>query len=180
MILDLTPATIAEFLLANAAGVNANNHTDELVAFSLERKETVTTRDGALVATTGKFTGRSPKDKYIVGDATTDDRVWWENNARMEKDKFDLLLNDLLEYARGRELFRQQLHVGADIKQRYEVDVFSESAWHALFIRHLLIEPKRRRTRGASSPMSAWCICPRSRPIRSVTAPSPRPASCST
>ena len=55
--------------------------------------------------------------------------------------KFDLLLSDLLDFAKDKELFRQELHVGADPKQRLEVDVFSESAWHALFIRHLLITP---------------------------------------
>ena len=77
MILEQTPATIAQSLLANASAVNANNHTAELVEFSLKRGETTATRDGALVATTGKFTGRSPKDKYIVGDATTNDLVWW-------------------------------------------------------------------------------------------------------
>ncbi len=141
MILDLTPVAIAEFLSANAATVHANNHTSELVAFSLKLGETTTSRDGALVATTGKFTGRSPKDKYIVGDQSTNGLVWWENNARMERDKFDLLLSEMLDYARGKELFRQELHIGADLKQRLEVDVFSESAWHALFIRHLLIQP---------------------------------------
>ena len=141
MILDTTPASIADFLSTNASTVHANNHTAELVEMSLARKETTTTRDGALVATTGAFTGRSPKDKYIVGDPTTNERVWWENNARMDKDKFDLLLADLTEYAKGKELFVQQLHIGADSNHRLEVSVVSESAWHSLFIRHLLITP---------------------------------------
>ena len=141
MILDTTPASLADLLSANASTVHANNHTAELVEMSLARKETTTTRDGALVATTGAFTGRSPKDKYIVGDPTTDERVWWDNNARMDKDKFDLLLADLAEYAKDKELFVQQLHIGADPSHRLEVSVVSESAWHSLFIRHLLITP---------------------------------------
>jgi phosphoenolpyruvate carboxykinase (ATP) len=141
MILEPTPANIADTLSANAAAIHTNTSAEDLVVLSRKRNETDITRDGALAAKTGAFTGRSPKDKYIVGDETTESRVWWSNNARMTRDKFDLLLNDLVEYGKGRELFRQQLHVGADRKQRYEIDVLSESAWHSLFIRHLLIEP---------------------------------------
>ena len=141
MILEPTPASVAEMLSNNAADVFKNSASAELVELSRARKETEFTKDGALAARTGKFTGRSPKDKYIVGDATTKNTVWWENNGRMEPDKFDLLLNDLLDYGKGKTLFRQQLYAGADPAHRLTVDVVSESAWHALFIRHLLIEP---------------------------------------
>ena len=141
MIPEPTVADIAEILTINADAVHANDSTEGLVEMSRKRKETDFTRDGALAARTGKFTGRSPKDKYIVGDATTNDTVWWSNSGRMEPAQFNLLLNDLLEYAKGQTLFRQQLYAGADPAHRYTVDVFSESAWHSLFIQHLLIQP---------------------------------------
>ncbi|MBU1174281.1 MAG: phosphoenolpyruvate carboxykinase (ATP) [Alphaproteobacteria bacterium] len=150
MILEPTPASIVETLSRNADTMHANTATAGLVRLSRERNETELTKDGALAARTGKFTGRSPKDKYIVGDATTNDTVWWGNNGRMERDKFDLLLNDLIEHGKGKTLFRQQLFAGADPDNRMAIDVVSESAWHALFIRHLLIRPGADELAGLS------------------------------
>lgn len=141
MILEPTPASVAEILSRNAKTVHDNTATAGLVRLSRERNETELTKDGALAAKTGKFTGRSPKDKYIVGDATTENMVWWDNNGRMEPAQFDLLLNDLVAYGKDKVLFRQQLFAGAEPSNRMTIDVVSESAWHALFIRHLLIRP---------------------------------------
>ena len=150
MILEPNPASVVEILSSGAAEIFTNSTSPELVELSRARKETEFSKDGALVAKTGKFTGRSPKDKYIVGDATTNDTVWWDNNGRMERDKFDLLLEDLIAHGKGKALFHQQLYVGADPKYRLNIDVVSESAWHALFIRHLLIEPAAGELEGLS------------------------------
>jgi len=108
---------------------------------ALQRGEATIVRGGALVAETGAHTGRSPKDKFIVSDALTQGSVWWENNQRMEKAKFDLLLGDFLARAQERELFTQDLHGGADPAFRVKVRVFTEFAWHSLFIQNLLIRP---------------------------------------
>lgn len=148
MILEHTPASVADILSTNASELFANSASAELVELSRARKETDFSKDGALVAKTGKFTGRSPKDKYIVGDKTTNDTVWWDNSGRMEKEKFDLLLNDLIAHGKGKTLFHQQLFAGADPEFRLNVDIVSESAWHALFIRHLLIEPRAEELMG--------------------------------
>ncbi len=96
---------------------------------------------GALVADTGVHTGRSPKDKFTVRDATTESTVWWDNNGAMDAGKFDVLLADFLAHAEGRELFAQDLHGGADPAHRVRARVFTEYAWHSLFIRNLLIRP---------------------------------------
>ncbi len=137
----LTNADVANKVHNNAKLVRQNDVTRSLTGRALRRGEVVETKDGALVASTGKFTGRSAGDKYIVKDAVSKDTVWWENTNSLEADKFDTLLEDMLEHAIGRCVYQQQLFAGADAARRYSVDVFSESAWHALFIRHLLIRP---------------------------------------
>ena len=94
---------------------------------------------GALLADTGIHTGRSPKDKFVVREDATENEVWWDNNAAMTRAQFDLLLTDFLEHARGKELFAQDLYGGADPAYRVKARVFTECAWHSLFIRNLLI-----------------------------------------
>jgi phosphoenolpyruvate carboxykinase (ATP) len=98
---------------------------------------------GALCAETGVHTGRSPKDKFIVCDAATEKTVWWAKNGKLSPEKFDLLLKDFIAHAKGRELFAQDLYGGADPKYRIKARVFTELAWHSLFIRSLLIRPER-------------------------------------
>ncbi len=98
---------------------------------------------GALCAATGHHTGRSPKDKHTVVDALTENTVWWEANRKMSKENFDNLLGDFRAHAKGRKLFAQDLYGGADPKYRIKTRVFTEYAWHSLFIRQLLIRPER-------------------------------------
>src|SRR5262249_8894749 len=98
---------------------------------------------GALCAETGVHTGRSPKDKFIVCDGSTEKTVWWEKNGKLTAEQFDLLLDDFLAHARGKRLFAEELEGGADPQDRIKARVFTELAWHALFIRSLLIRPER-------------------------------------
>ncbi|HEY9011364.1 MAG TPA: phosphoenolpyruvate carboxykinase (ATP), partial [Devosia sp.] len=67
-----------------------------LITEALNRGEGVLTADGALAVTTGVFTGRSVKDKFIVMDELTADSVWWENSAAMQPQHFSALLEDML------------------------------------------------------------------------------------
>jgi phosphoenolpyruvate carboxykinase (ATP) len=98
---------------------------------------------GALCAETGHHTGRSPKDKHTVVDDLTRDSVWWDGNRKMSKENFDNLYQDFLKHCEGKQLFAQDLYGGADAKYRIKVRVFTELAWHSLFIRTLLIRPDR-------------------------------------
>src|SRR5262245_9894569 len=98
---------------------------------------------GALCAETGVHTGRSPKDKHTVVDAQTENTVWWDGNRKMTQAQFVLLYNDFLAHAKGRELYAQDLYGGADPKYRIRARVYTELAWHSLFIRQLLIRPER-------------------------------------
>jgi phosphoenolpyruvate carboxykinase (ATP) len=113
----------------------------QLYEEALQRREAVVAQGGALVAETGVHTGRSPKDKYVVRDAATEGKVWWDNNNAMGVEQFDALLADFLKHAEGRALFAQDLHACADPSARVKTRVFTELAWHSLFIRNLLIRP---------------------------------------
>ncbi|MDP2410207.1 MAG: phosphoenolpyruvate carboxykinase [Pseudolabrys sp.] len=98
---------------------------------------------GALCAETGHHTGRSPKDKHTVVDALTENSLWWDGNRKMSKENFDTLLADFQEHVKGQKLFAQDLYGGADPSYRIKVRVFTQLAWHSLFIRQLLIRPER-------------------------------------
>lgn len=98
---------------------------------------------GTFLVSTGKFTGRSPKDKHVVRTASTENTIWWENNAAMEADSFDRLYDDMIAHMGGGKYYVQDLFGGADPAHRLDVRVVTELAWHGLFIRHLLRRPAR-------------------------------------
>jgi len=110
---------------------------------SLIRGETRLIQGGALLAETGVHTGRSPKDKFVVRDGATEDSVWWDNNGAITPGHFETLLEDFMAHAEGKELFAQDLYGGAEPAYRVKARVFTEYAWHSLFIRNLLIRPDR-------------------------------------
>lgn len=130
--------------ITNAGTVRYNLPAAELYEESLARGEAKLTAEGALVARTGQHTGRSPKDKFVVRDASSDGQVWWENNKPMEPAKFELLLADFVAHAAGKDLFVQDLIGGADPGHELPTRVVTEYAWHSLFIRNLLIRPDRQ------------------------------------
>jgi phosphoenolpyruvate carboxykinase (ATP) len=115
----------------------------KLVEEALSRKEAQLTAGGALVADTGIHTGRSPKDKVVVRDENTENTIWWDNNGAISREQFDTLLEDFKKHAEGMELFAQDLYGGADAENRLNVRVYTQYAWHNLFIRNLLIRPDR-------------------------------------
>ena len=129
--------------LTGLAAVHWNLEAPRLYEESLRRGEAQLARGGALVATTGNHTGRSPKDKYVVRDAGTENEIWWDNNGSITPEQFATLLDDFRAHARGKELFAQDLYGGADPAHRVQARVYTELAWHSLFIRNLLIRPER-------------------------------------
>ncbi|MCB9993477.1 MAG: phosphoenolpyruvate carboxykinase (ATP) [Hyphomicrobiaceae bacterium] len=139
---------IVDRITAAAGTLSVNDVSAVLGTEARKNREVLETPQGALVAETGKFTGRSPSDKFIVRDAKTDKSVWWSNANAMTTEGFDLLLADMLEAAKGKHFYRQQLFAGADPDARFEVEVFTPNAWHALFIRHLLIRPNPEELQG--------------------------------
>jgi phosphoenolpyruvate carboxykinase (ATP) len=128
-------------LTALAGSIAWDELPPTLVETALASGEGRLAAGGALAVTTGVFTGRSVKDKFIVRDAATADTVWWDNNQPMSPAHFEALLGDMLAAAAGKALHVQRLSAGADPRHQLAVSVYTETAWHALFIRNLLIRP---------------------------------------
>ncbi len=131
------------FGFRNLKRVYWNLEAPALYEQSLSRGEAQLVKGGAIAADTGIHTGRSPRDKFVVRDAGTEAEVWWDNNAAITPEQFDALFADFLKHAEGKELFAQDLYGGADPTHRVRARVFTEYAWHSLFIRNLLIRPDR-------------------------------------
>ncbi len=129
--------------IRTAAEVRWNLNSAPLVEHAVQRGEGLLAKDGPLVVRTGKHTGRSAKDKFIVRDATTEDSVWWgEVNRPMDEDAFDRLHEDfLVAIGTKEELFVADLYGGSQPEHRVKVRVINELAWHNLFIRTLLVRP---------------------------------------
>lgn len=116
----------------------------QLVEHAVRRGEGRLAKDGPLVVETGKHTGRSAKDKFIVRDAETEDTVWWgSTNVGMTPEHFAALKADFLTHLGTKDtLFVQDLYGGSQPEHRVTVRVVNELAWHSQFIRTLLVRPK--------------------------------------
>ncbi len=115
----------------------------QLVQEAVARGEGTLGQGGAFLVSTGQFTGRSPKDKFVVRTPSVEDTIWWDNNKPMDPAAFDRLHADMLAHMQGRDFFVQDLFGGADAAHRLDVRLVTELAWHGLFIRHLLRRPSR-------------------------------------
>ena len=131
-----------KFGFQDLSAIHWNLPEPALYEHAIRRSEAVLSEGGALAADTGQHTGRSPKDKFVVLDAMTEKTVWWDNNGKLSQDQFKTLFDDFIAHAKGKELFAQDLYGGADPAYRIKTRVFTEYAWHSLFIRTLLIRPE--------------------------------------
>jgi phosphoenolpyruvate carboxykinase (ATP) len=123
--------------------VHRNLHSGVLVEHAVRRGEGLLADNGALVAYTGKYTGRTPKDKFTVKDPITAELVnWGDVNVAFSPEKFDALFERVVASLRDKELFVQDLYAGADSKYRLPIRVINEYAWHNLFVRALFVRPK--------------------------------------
>ncbi|MCW4461324.1 phosphoenolpyruvate carboxykinase [Sphingomonas sp. BT-65] len=140
---DRKPLGLDALGVGEAATIHWNLLTAPLVEHAVQRGEGRLAKDGPLVVATGKHTGRSAKDKFIVRDATTEDNVWWgEVNRAMSPEHFAALKADFLSALGTKDtLFVQDLYGGSQPEHRLNVRVVNELAWHSLFIRTLLVRP---------------------------------------
>ncbi len=117
-----------------------NAETAALYEHAVRRGEAMIAAGGPLVADTGKFTGRSPKDKFIVRDALTEDAIdWGAVNQPLEPHHFGRLQEEMFDAAAERQLFVQELYAGTDPDAQIPVRVVTERAWHSLFVRNLFV-----------------------------------------
>ncbi|KRA79737.1 phosphoenolpyruvate carboxykinase [Altererythrobacter sp. Root672] len=135
--------TLPELALKPGGRLHENLDTPHLVEFALRRAEGRMSEHGALVVETGKHTGRSAQDKFIVRDDETRDDVWWgPSNKAMSKEAFANLREDYLTYlATLDDVFVQDLFGGSQPEYRIGVRVVTELAWHSSFVRTMLVRP---------------------------------------
>ena len=129
---------ITDRVFSLASKINKNITLNELLHAALENGEGKITSTGALAGDTGKFTGRSPKDKFTVLDDTTKNRVWWGDiNQPFDSEKFDALLERVINHYQDKEIFVRDAYACADTDYRLKVRVVTETAYQNLFVHQL-------------------------------------------
>jgi phosphoenolpyruvate carboxykinase (ATP) len=135
---NLSPAELTEEVLKNEEGVLINN--------------------GAIMLDTGKFTGRAPKDKFVVKDETTEDSVWWGNiNQPTTDDTFEYLLKEMKEHLRDRNIYVRDGFAGADPKYRLNCRFINTMAWQNLFCYNMFIRPEKQELENFEPDFTVLC-----------------------
>ncbi|QPQ55646.1 phosphoenolpyruvate carboxykinase [Allosphingosinicella flava] len=140
---------LAEQGIVTKAEIHWNLLPAALVEQAVKRGEGMLAKDGPLVVATGKHTGRSAKDKFIVRDSETESTIWWDNNASMTPEHFAALKADFLACVAEKDtLFVADLFGGSQPEHRVRVRVINELAWHNQFIRTMLVRPEAAELEG--------------------------------
>ncbi len=131
----------------NIATAYWNLGTAQLLEHSIRRHEGLLASGGALVVRTGQFTGRSPKDKFVVREEGTENSVaWGPVNQPLSEAHFDALYAKVMAFWQGTELYVQDCYAGADPAYTLPIRVITETAWHNMFARQLFIRPDPNKT----------------------------------
>lgn len=118
---------------------------EELHQISLKRGQGVEVNSGALAVNTGEFTGRSPKDRFIVKDNITKDKVWWsEINLAFKPDQFDKLYDKVINYLNEKELFVRDAYACADDNYRLNIRHINELPWSNMFAYNMFLRPTKK------------------------------------
>lgn len=120
--------------------INYQLTPEELQDISLKKQLGKATNFGALAIKTGKFTGRSPKDRFIVKDAVTKDKVWWGSiNLPFSEEKYALLHNDMVSYLSKKELYVRDCYACASKEHQLPIRVINEHPWSNLFVYNMFL-----------------------------------------
>ncbi len=129
--------------LVEGAGTVYHNLTPaELVEMALARKEGKLTSSGAFSVSTGKYTGRSPNDKFIVDAPAVHANIAWGGNKPFSEEKFEQLYNRMMAYIQNRDVFVFDGFAGADSEHQIAVRFINEFAWQNLFVHQLFVRPE--------------------------------------
>jgi phosphoenolpyruvate carboxykinase (ATP) len=135
-----TDYDLGNYGIREASAVYWNLNTPELYEEIARRKEGIFSDHGALIVDTGEHTGRAAKDKAIVRESSSEDKVFWgEVNKDFTQEAFNALRDRMMAHTVGRELFVQDTFAGADPRYRLPVRIITELAWHSLFARTMFI-----------------------------------------
>lgn len=134
--------TLERHGIADPAEVYWNLPPAELYEHVLRSGEGVLAANGALVCTTGRHTGRSPQDKFLVNEPSTCNEIWWGPvNRPISEAQFERLHRKVVEHYQGRRLYVRDMLAGADPATQIPIRVVTETAWHNLFAAQLFIRP---------------------------------------
>jgi phosphoenolpyruvate carboxykinase (ATP) len=132
--------------IKNVAAVHWNLTTPALYEKIVSRSEGLIAHLGPAVVRTGAYTGRSPRDKFIVYEPTSAEKIaWGDQNRSITPEKFAILHARLLAFLQGRELFVQDCFAGADPQHRLPIRVITTQAWQSLFARNLFVRIKDKK-----------------------------------
>ncbi|MBI4464677.1 MAG: phosphoenolpyruvate carboxykinase (ATP) [Acidobacteria bacterium] len=159
---------VAEHGIQNAGRVFWNLPSPALYEHAIRRREGVVAHHGPLVVNTGRYTGRSPNDKFIVRESSSQDHIWWGPvNQPFEEEQFERIYQRVLAYLQGKDLFVQDCYAGADPNYRKPIRVISEFAWHSLFARNMFLRPDPGRL-GQHVPEYTLIAAPRFQAVPAV------------
>src|SRR5690554_1327668 len=117
----------------------------ELIEASIRNGEGFLSSRGALAADTGQFTGRSPKDRYIVQDADNEDSIWWGDiNIPFSQENFDALLDKMTTHLSDKTVYVRDAIAGADPAYGLNIRIVNTLAWHNLFCYNMFLRPERK------------------------------------
>jgi phosphoenolpyruvate carboxykinase (ATP) len=127
--------------IANVGEVYWNLRTAALYEEAVRRQEGLVAHGGPFVVRTGEHTGRSPNDKFVVREPSSEDRIWWSKvNPPFDPDRFDHLYARLMGHLEGKDLFVQDCFAGADPEHRVPIRMITETAWSNILSRNQFIQ----------------------------------------
>src|SRR5919202_1517004 len=133
---------LTEYGFEPAGDVIVNPTTAQLYAHALVSGDGVLAEGGPLCVDTGRYTGRSPKDKFVVREPGSEERIWWSKvNQPLDEERFEGLRGKVTSFLEGQDLYVVDSFAGADPAHRLAVRVITHSPWHALFAKTLFIDP---------------------------------------
>ena len=136
-----------------------NLNQAELIEETLKSGEGVLTSTGALMCDTGKFTGRSPKDRFVVKDAKTEDSVWWGNiNIPFSEENFDKLYQKMVKFVEDKKVYVREAYAGADKTHRLRVRAINTMAWHNLFAYNMFLRPEAYKVKEFDPNFTILCV----------------------
>lgn len=136
---NLEPADLIEHVVVNGEGLLSDT--------------------GAVMADTGKFTGRAPKDRYIVKDNETENSIWWgDTNVPFSPEAFDVLHLKMVEYLADRRIYARDAYAGADPGFRLNLRIINTKAWHNLFCYNMFLRPTLEERNALQPDFTIICI----------------------
>ena len=134
-------ATVEKYGIKGATA-HWNLSPSELTKISLDLGQAEETSTGAITVNTGEFTGRSPKDRFIVKDAITEDAIWWGDiNIPFDSDAFDKLYDKVIDYLSGKEIYVRDAIACADPSYKMNLRSVNEYSWSNLFVFNMFMRP---------------------------------------